>query len=983
MKKVFILLLFTLYNMAGAQLAAFTVSATNINDETCPNNGAISWTTSGTTSNSTLTYSVINTTSNSVVVRTSSLSYTGLPAGSYKIVATQTQGVYSNQAASNVIKIADQKLILDYNTLVRSNEICGNDGEFIVTVTSGRSPYSYQLLDASNNVIVTQTSNVFSGLKAGDYNVRVIDACGSGVTKLLTIKNTQTNIIGFSAPLGNLSATCERVDFKYGLELQTTTSNDIKLPLTVEVSYTNPTTNTPTTETFTYTKQPSTSISGTTVKKSFAPFSMPYFSNISTLPASIKITDGCGKVYSYNYNFNYTYAPYLISRSTSCGSYLGVTFNNPSLLPYQYKLTYISGPLPADTDFTKYDPTYGTFQNNHSFGYENKPIPLGNYTFDIEDSCGRIARTTATVAASEPRGLLTYNLPSCTAGTGGVRVYFYDGEFGSAVLTGAPAAYTANSIPYDFTSDITSVFPDTDNRKNNFYFKNLPPGTYTYKYTTLCGGTEYTSSFTISPYRDNTSITNLNASCNNLVFDYKFDFSNASSSGAQRIALQQYYPATNDWSTLNDYTAPTASNPYPRSADITNYMGIGSGTQNLLNLQPALYRIILVTSAEYNYTVTESCMRVLQTVDLSKPLVFNNAYSFQCANRTYDVIVDANKGAVQLNYSIVSDGTASATVIKDNGTDPIFHSLTGGVYFFRVADACGNFITRKLDIAQLGKPGIKFNPDCATNSLKLSVEGLEFLSYEWYKASDPATILSTTNLLDLGTYDASKAGTYNVRIFTTNPTYCINNIEEIVVSPNPFTAGLAGTGQTITINYDPSMSQLNLFDYLTPPYDGYGKWSEVSGPSSNLLVDQYWYVGLASRGTYNFLYTVPSPCTGAVSTANVIINLLKTCYNPVTNINPGIPVNHGITLLKRAGTDNKLGGSAWPLNRSSAHTVLESNTKGFVITRVPTSGLSAITTPVEGMMVYDTTAKCLKIYVVDNNNSANSGWKCFSTPSCP
>ncbi|WP_392437956.1 hypothetical protein ACF3N7_04590 [Cruoricaptor ignavus] len=105
----------------------------------------------------------------------------------------------------------------------------------------------------------------------------------------------------------------------------------------------------------------------------------------------------------------------------------------------------------------------------------------------------------------------------------------------------------------------------------------------------------------------------------------------------------------------------------------------------------------------------------------------------------------------------------------------------------------------------------------------------------------------------------------------------------------------------------------------------------------------------------------------------------SVCYNPVTNTSPGLPVKHGITLLKRAGVQN----GNWPMNRNSAHTALESNTKGFVITRVPTSGLSSIANPVEGMMVYDTTEKCLKIYVVDNTTPANTGWKCFSKPTCP
>lgn len=96
------------------------------------------------------------------------------------------------------------------------------------------------------------------------------------------------------------------------------------------------------------------------------------------------------------------------------------------------------------------------------------------------------------------------------------------------------------------------------------------------------------------------------------------------------------------------------------------------------------------------------------------------------------------------------------------------------------------------------------------------------------------------------------------------------------------------------------------------------------------------------------------------------------CYNPVSNKGAGTPVYHGITTLNRAGAQN----GNWPMVRNSAHTVLESNTKGFVITRMATTELSSITNPEEGMMVYDTTEKCLKIY-------ADGAWKCFNRPACP
>ena len=96
----------------------------------------------------------------------------------------------------------------------------------------------------------------------------------------------------------------------------------------------------------------------------------------------------------------------------------------------------------------------------------------------------------------------------------------------------------------------------------------------------------------------------------------------------------------------------------------------------------------------------------------------------------------------------------------------------------------------------------------------------------------------------------------------------------------------------------------------------------------------------------------------------------------------GVATNHGITLLKRAGADN----GNWPMNKLSAHTVLESNTKGFVITRMSTVDIQGqttpsvipakITNPQEGMMVYDTTIGCLKIY-------DGTAWSCFSTPACP
>ena len=104
------------------------------------------------------------------------------------------------------------------------------------------------------------------------------------------------------------------------------------------------------------------------------------------------------------------------------------------------------------------------------------------------------------------------------------------------------------------------------------------------------------------------------------------------------------------------------------------------------------------------------------------------------------------------------------------------------------------------------------------------------------------------------------------------------------------------------------------------------------------------------------------------------------CYKPgILDAGNTYPTKHGITALGRAGAEN----DKWPMVRQSAWTVLESKEKGFVINRVSTTAnLANITNPVEGMMVYDEEADCLKIYTLKEGDAAMA-WHCFVTPACP
>lgn len=182
--------------------------------------------------------------------------------------------------------------------------------------------------------------------------------------------------------------------------------------------------------------------------------------------------------------------------------------------------------------------------------------------------------------------------------------------------------------------------------------------------------------------------------------------------------------------------------------------------------------------------------------------------------------------------------------------------------------------------------------------------------------------------------------------------------------------------------------------------------------SSNVLIattqtnfdGQYMFTGL-SNGTYTVKVVLPSssyqnvsstdttPTNGSttvtVNNANVTgvdFGLyFAVCYKNPPITTGGLPTNHGITALGRAGDDGD--GNVtndWPMIRKGGRTVLEAKTKGFVINRVAANfepplddgQVPTIANPVKGMIIYDTTNNCLKIY-------DGTSWKCFAKQGCP
>ncbi len=172
----------------------------------------------------------------------------------------------------------------------------------------------------------------------------------------------------------------------------------------------------------------------------------------------------------------------------------------------------------------------------------------------------------------------------------------------------------------------------------------------------------------------------------------------------------------------------------------------------------------------------------------------------------------------------------------------------------------------------------------------------------------------------------------------------------------------------------------------TSPYDiGKLNWTdkviavETGGHTSMVVKDntaKYGYVGHRIDGSmgdgtstntteneYNFAATPEIYLCGALVVTEI-------CTNPGVFDAPGLPSTTGISNL--VGFTG--GTTGWPANVPNGHIVIESKNKGFVITRVSSS--AAILNPVEGMLIYDIAAACVKLY----NGTV---WNCLAKDCIP
>lgn len=342
-------------------------------------------------------------------------------------------------------------------------------------------------------------------------------------------------------------------------------------------------------------------------------------------------------------------------------------------------------------------------------------------------------------------------------------------------------------------------------------------------------------------------------------------------------------------------------------------------------------------------------------------------------------VVDASSGALKPNnvFNIVKVDGTGYPLGPDNaqsGTQYVDLAGTSGIVYKEFTTSSPTFVSASAWFSNRDTSSGGYTPwttkieifNTLTNTVVASGNSLSFTqamgNKVWYQSS-------VSNI-------ALPAGTYRIRMFISDfghfdtISYCFTTdtdgdgipnyldldsdndgcVDAIEGDENVTNSQLVTAGGTVTVGTGSTASNQNLCATGTCVNTNGVPTVVNSGGAADIGGDQGQGVGDSENAAIN-------SCI---------------CYIDPNTATSGVDTKHGITLLQRAGADN----GNWPMIRKSAFTVLESNSKGFVITRLATSEINSIVSPQEGMMVYDTTAKCLKLY-------DGTAWSCFNTPTCP
>lgn len=461
-----------------AQLSDFDLTLSKA-DETCKGNGSITISVSKATANAQFLYKVFKlpNTKNAVSIQTTNY-LSGLTAGNYRVVAIQSLNNLSNTKEKDVT-IANQITGFAFNVSAEMAN-CAKGASLVVTATTGTLA-SCEILPGSAEERPLQSSNVFTNLQSGTYNIRAYNECGVAKVKSYTLNVVKASLkISELSYVENTAASCDSITVSNTI---TSSAGSINYPLTVRhtLNFMELGGNDIIIDRVIETGD-SKSIDVTAVMPRLATEKYVY---------EISVIDNCNELYSkpdniVDPNIDLSATP---GEAVCAEKYIIL---NPSKFKGSYTVTFLNAPKEFDPSKFNATPAGPFSTGTVNFGGPLDPVPFGNYEILIKDSCGRTATASVLLEFKKPVPSVGAVNNGCFSLFGSMTISNLPQKLVFAEITAAPASYTEGAIPQDITSKI--------NKNGTIKLSDLPLGKYTVHFIDDCGF-EYTVTKEVPPYK--------------------------------------------------------------------------------------------------------------------------------------------------------------------------------------------------------------------------------------------------------------------------------------------------------------------------------------------------------------------------------------------------------------------------------------------------------------------------------------------------
>ncbi|MXV53266.1 DUF11 domain-containing protein [Pedobacter sp. HMF7647] len=736
--SAFILAFFCL--LFSFQASAAVIVTLTPKNGTCPGNGSITVTTSGTTGS--VLYAIKRNGDADFSPQQASNVFANLASGNYIVAVYDESGISSSSPAilsNKAYTPVTVKSITPGNRIVTA---CNDDASIDLEISGGNAPYTYHLKNGPStpaDIVSSDQKAAFLQLTSGTYAVDITDACGNTITANNITVTSKYNLQGITLSSFEIAGTTQSstgCDLSFYFSVANVTLKDISGNIIFERNGKNMPGGYPVDIRVEY---PSGSGIYTPWANIFTTFNIPgdqYFPANGTYRVQFRHPCDPGAVLtSPEYNFIYPYS----SIGGYCAPSVVRNFSSYNCGPVDIRIKHTTST--AERTFTWND-------NNNSYPLNLSGLPAGTYNVFITTENGtyqsnNISTTTATTVSMA----FIYNYIStlgCDFTTGGIRSY------------GIPVDNTV-PITYSIVSGPVSRPSVTSTADKNPIWNDLPGGIYRIGFK--FGDCNYSErDFTLTmPFGG------FNAG--------EVSYVPGSACGKYKLTGKGWYLApdggiSNKTDTYgvrifdsSNKNIGTVQN-IPNNTDYTSTLEVGPGT----------YKLTYMNSVNSK----EVCHYLERTVTIPpyQPVSVNVGKSggVTCDNGVGELHIEAQGGSGKaLTYRIKPKGASDASYTAYQSS-PDFPGSAAGEYTVQIADACGYSTTQNLTLIRttsvssvsisgadtVGRTGVA----CQGNTVGLTLNIIGRSSnVQWTKPNGSRV---ANAILTIANFSAADEGRYNV-----------------------------------------------------------------------------------------------------------------------------------------------------------------------------------------------------------------------------